>query len=138
MLGRFRRTPRTNASRGLADGLRPVGDDHPKDAFFRQPLRVASLTSSVEPHADGVRVSFVATIKDAEGKRCPEMAVHARVVGPHRDATGMGHTSMMGTVTFRMSGPVGDYRCTIEDVAGGALGLDEASVLTTEVSAAAA
>ncbi len=133
------------------DELRVVADDHPKDAFFTRPLVVTSLTTSVEdaptPSAargaaetpSRIRVTFVATIKDADGKRCPDMAVYASITGPHRSATGMGHTSMLGQVTFRMSGPPGDYACVIEDVAGGALGLDtDASVLHAEVVASPA
>lgn len=128
---------RHGSASALADGLRPVPDDHPRDAFFTSPLRVTSLVTSVDEHPDGVRVSFVLTVKDAEGKRCPDVAVHARVDGPHRRATGMGHTSMMGAVTFRMSGPAGTYSCTVEDVAGGALGLDvEASTLHATLHAA--
>lgn len=124
------------ASTTLVEGFGPVPDDHPKDAFFARPLRVTDLRTSVEEHADGVRVSFRATVKDAEGRRCPEVAVHASVGGPHRQATGMGHTSMLGTVTFRMSGPAGTYTCQVEDVAGGALGLDvEASVLSSTIRA---
>lgn len=123
----------------LVEGFGPVADDHPKDAFFRSPLRVSDLRTTVEDHPSGVRVSFVATIKDADGKRCPDVAVHARVRGPLREATGMGHTSMMGSVTFRMSGPAGTYACKVEDVAGGALGLDlEASLLRAEVEASPA
>ena len=121
----------------LVEGFGPVADDHPKDAFFRSPLRVSDLRTTVEDHDAGVRVSFVATVKDADGKRCPDVAVHARVAGPLREATGMGHTSMMGAVTFRMSGPAGTYTCLVEDVAGGALGLDVASSsLRAEVEAA--
>ncbi len=134
--GRFRSSRATPSRTGLAEGLGPVPDDHPKDAFFTGPLRVTDLRTAVEEHVDGVRVGFVATVKDADGKRCPEVAVHARVTGPHRQATGMGHTSMMGTVTFRMSGPAGTYACLVEDVAGGALGLDlEASDLRATVDA---
>lgn len=126
----------TTLGGGLAEGLGPVPDDHPKDAFFTSPLRVTDLRTRVEDHEGGVRVSFLATVKDAEDKRCPEVAVHARVRGPHREATGMGHTSMLGTVTFRMSGPPGDYTCQVEDVAGGALGLDlESSTLRASVDA---
>lgn len=123
------------------EGLRPVGDDHPKDAFFTRPLSVTQLQARVEDlHADDdaprVRAVFVATVKDADGKRCPDMAVYARISGPSRTATGMGHTSLLGQVTFRMSGPPGDYTCEIEDVAGGALGLDrDASVLSASISA---
>lgn len=127
-----------------ADGeLRVVADDHPKDAFFATPLSVASLTTAVEeldhPGDDRqVRVSFAATVRDGEGKRCPEMAVYARIAGPERTATGMGHTSLLGKVTFRMSGPPGTYTCTIRDVAGGGLGLDEdASTLQASIDATA-
>jgi hypothetical protein len=126
------------------DTLRPVGDDHPKDAFFARPLSVTALQARIEdlpadaddPDADArVRAVFVATVKDADGKRCPDMAVYARINGPHRTATGMGHTSLLGQVTFRMSGPPGAYTCEIEDVAGGALGLDrDASVLRASTS----
>jgi len=152
MLTRLRRLVPGLHSHEQEDGeLRVVNDDHPKDAFFTRPLVVSSLTSSVEDVAPAgrdadpgagdapaprTRASFVATIKDADGKRCPDMAVYARIVGPHRSATGMGHTNMLGQVTFRMSGPPGDYACTVEDVAGGALGLDtDASVLHAEVVA---
>ncbi len=139
--GRFRAVASSDgaATRGpgstLVEGFGPVPDDHPKDAFFTSPLRVTDLVADHEDHDDGMRATFVATVRDAEGRRCPEVAVHARIAGPHRRATGMGHTSMMGTVTFRMSGPVGTYACHVEDVAGGALGLDlEASTLTATVT----
>ena len=131
-----------SAKASASDELRPVADDHPKDAFFTRPLRVTALQASVEDVevADDedprVRVAFLATIKDADGKRCPDMAVYARITGPHRSATGMGHTSLLGQVTFRMSGPPGEYTCTIDDVAGGALGLDhDASTLHAEIVA---
>lgn len=128
----------TSPSRGtsLVEGFGPVPDDHPRDAFFASPLRVTELRTAVEDHDAGTRVSFVATIKDAQGRRCPDVAVHARVRGPQREATGMGHTSMMGSVTFRMSGTAGTYTCVVEDVAGGALGLDlESSTLRATVDA---
>jgi hypothetical protein len=134
---------RRSARRGdpattLVEGFGPVPDDHPRDVFFTSPLRVTDLRTTVEDHPAGVRVSFLATVKDAEGRRCPDVAVHARVRGPERAATGMGHTSMMGGVTFRMSGPAGSYTCVIEDVAGGALGLDlDASVVRATVDAEA-
>ena len=146
MLSRLRRlVPGLRAPARDSDELRVVGDDHPKDAFFTRPLVVTSLTTAVEDvPVEGdveprIRASFVATIKDADGKRCPDMAVYASIVGPHRSATGMGHTNMLGQVTFRMSGPPGDYACTVEDVAGGALGLDtKASILYAEVVASPA
>lgn len=131
-----------SGSAPASDELRPVADDHPRDAFFTRPLRVTTLQTSVEDvevadHEDPrVRVAFVATIRDADDKRCPDMAVYARIHGPHRSATGMGHTSLLGQVTFRMSGPPGEYTCTIDDVAGGALGLDhDASVLSARAQA---
>lgn len=118
------RADATDSHPTVAEGLGPVPDDLPRDAFFTRPLRVSDLVATTEDHPDGVRVAFVATVRDADGKRCPDIAVHARIRGPERQATGMGHTSMLGKVTFRMAGPSGTYTCRIEDVAGGALGLD--------------
>lgn len=103
---------------------RVVPDDLPKDKIFAQPLVVSKLRGGVvEDVAD--TVEFRATVKDADGKRCPDLAVHATIVGPERTGEGMAHTDLMGVVRFRMTGPAGDYRCTITDVAAGALELDE-------------
>ena len=103
-----------------------VEDSHPKDGLFSQPLVVSALTAS-EPEArddDQVRVSFRATIKDADGRRCPDVAVTATIIGPDRTAAGTATTDLMGAVRFRMTGPSGPYRLTIDDVAAGGLAWD--------------
>lgn len=112
--------------RDLPEELVPVEDGHPKDGLFAQPLTVAALTvADPEPQDDGrVRVTFRATVKDAEGRRCPDVAVEATVGGPEREATGQTTTDLMGAARFRMTGPAGTYRITIDDVAAGGLAWD--------------
>lgn len=116
---------------------RVVPDDLPKDALFAQPLVVTRLTASVLDGDDepANTVEFRATIKDADGKRCPDLAVHATIVGPDRTGEGMAHTDLMGVVKFRMTGSPGTYEAEITDVAAGALVLDrDASTLTADVT----
>lgn len=120
------------------DVVRKVPDDLPRDGLFDQPLVVSGLAPRpVERLDDGSnRVTFRATVKDAVGKRCPDMAIEATITGPERTAQGSGTTNLMGQIRFRMSGPAGAYAITIDDVAAGALEIDrEASTLTatTEV-----
>lgn len=124
---RFRRTPdRLEGS--------VVPDDLPRDKIFAQPLVVAKLTAATLDAPERT-VEFRATIKDAEGKRCPDMAVHATITGPERTASGMAHTDLMGVVRFRMHGPSGAYAIEVTDVAAGGLDLDrEASTLTADVT----
>lgn len=107
----------------MSPDLVKVEDSLPRDGLFTQPLRIAAL-SAAEPEDldDGqVRVTFRATIKDAEGRRCPELTVDATIAGPERTASGSGWTDLMGAVRFRMTGPPGTYRIRIDDVAAGAL-----------------
>ncbi len=113
--------------------LTRVEDSHPKDGLFRQPLVVAALTAAdlEERGEDQVRATFRATIKDAEGRRCPDVAVEATIVGPDRTATGSATTDLMGAVRFRMTGPAGSYRITIDDVAAGGLDWDRDAGPTT-------
>lgn len=110
-------------------------DSHPKDALFAQPLVVAAVTSpEPEPRDDGqVRVTFRATVKDAEGRRCPEIAVEATIRGPERTATGTATTDLMGAVRFRMTGPVGTYAFRVDDVAAGGLAWDRDASQTDAV-----
>lgn len=124
----FRRRPRV-----LDDpDAGPVPDDVPKRGLFTEPIVVTSLAAR-EPEVleDGrSRVTFRAVVKDAEGRRCPDLAVDATIAGPERTATGTGTTDLMGSITFRMAGPPGQYRIRIDDVAAGGLDLDrEASLL---------
>lgn len=131
----FRRKPAPSADE---QELFQVPDDLPRDALFEQPLRVDALTAKdVETLDDGqVRVSFRVVVKDAVGKRCPDLAIEATVSGPERTASGMTTTSLMGAATFRMAGPPGTYRIVVDDVAAGALELDrDASALELQVDA---
>lgn len=113
--------------------LTRVADSHPKDGLFAQPLVVTALTvGDPEAHDDRqVRVTFRATIKDAEGRRCPDVAVDATLRGPERTASGMATTDLMGAVRFRMTGPRGSYELTIDDVAAGGLAWDPEASHTT-------
>lgn len=112
----------------------PVPDDVPKRGLFTEPIVVTSLEAK-EPEEvddDRVRVTFRAVVKDAEGRRCPDLAVDATVTGPEREASGTGTTDLMGAIRFRMTGPPGAYAIRIDDVAAGGLELDrDASMLET-------
>ncbi|MBW3618843.1 MAG: Ig-like domain-containing protein [Actinobacteria bacterium] len=119
----------------LDQTLEKVPDDLPRDGIFTQPLVVAVTAAGPEALDDGeLRVTFRATVKDADGKRCPDLHVEATVTGPERTATGATTTDLMGQARFRMAGPAGTYAIRIDDVAGGALDLDPAaSTLTAEL-----
>lgn len=124
----------------MRDGLVKVEDSHPKDGLLAPPLVVASLVAS-EPETvapDQVRVAFRAVVKDAQGRRCPDLAVDATIAGPTRTASGTATTDLMGAVRFRMTGPAGSYHVTIDGVAAGALAWDaDASVTTATITATA-
>jgi hypothetical protein len=111
--------------------LEKVPDDLPKAGLFVEPVVVALQAPQAEALDDGSsRVTFRVTVKDAEGKRCPDVYVEATIAGPERTATGSATTDLMGQARFRMTGPAGRYAITVEDVAAGALRLDrDASVL---------
>lgn len=119
----------------LDQTLEKVPDDLPRDQLFRQPLIVALTAAGPDRLEDGsLRVTFRATVKDADGRRCPDLHVEATITGPERTATGATTTDLMGQARFRMAGPRGRYAIRIDDVAGGALALDGvASELTAEV-----
>jgi hypothetical protein len=104
----------------------PVRDDLPKRHLFTAPVAVASIEAlPVEDLGDGrVRVTFWLNVRDAAGRRCPDLAVDARIAGPDRTGEGMGHTDEFGQVRFRMAGPPGRYRCEVLDVGAGALDLE--------------
>lgn len=118
--------------------LRAVPDDLPRDQLFAQPLVVDHIDAKApERLGDGsVRVHFVVRVRDAEDKRCPDLAVEVTLTGPERTAGGLLQTDMLGHAGFRMTGPPGTYRLTIDDVAAGALGWDrDASVTTATIEA---
>jgi hypothetical protein len=101
----------------------PHRDDRPKTGLFTEPVRVEALTV-LDPEVldDGWhRVTFRAEIRDAEGRRCPDLAVEARVTGPGRSGTVQGTTDLFGRIRFRLDDTAGTYTVTITDVA--ALGL---------------
>ena len=119
----------------MSPDLVKVEDSLPRDGLFSQPLVVAALSAAEPEHlADGqLRVTFRATVKDAEGRRCPELTVDATIRGPERTASGTGRTDLMGAVRFRMTGPPGTYGIRIDDVAAGALEW-QAEGATTDVT----
>lgn len=126
----FRRRPRV-----LEGDLGKVPDDLPRSGLFTEPLRVDRITVRDPERLDegGWRAAFVVRVRDAADKRCPDLAVEARIDGPERSATGMTTTDLSGRATFRMAGPSGRYRLTVLDVAAGALPFDRtASTLTAE------
>ena len=98
-------------------------DALPKAGLFTEPIRVTRLEAlEVETMDDGRhRATFLAEVKDADDKRCSDVAVEARMRGPERTATVFGTTDLLGRIRFRMAGPLGAYRITITDV--GAHGL---------------
>lgn len=116
----------------------PVPDDVPKRGLFAEPILVTSLEAKDTEALDDeqFRVTFRAVVKDAHGRRCPDLAVDATISGPDRTASGTGTTDLMGAIRFRMTGPAGEYAIRIEDVAAGGLDWDrDASTLETRIRA---
>lgn len=131
---RWFRRPRPQPSK-----LTRVPDDLPRRSLFTEPVRVAEIRVRDPEHLDDgtVRVAFVVTVKDADGRRCPDLAVEARIAGPERRATGETTTDLMGRATFRMAGPAGTYRFEVLDVAAGGLAFDrDAGTLRAETTVA--
>jgi hypothetical protein len=122
VLSRLRRAP--DASH--VGTLEKVPDSHPKTGLFTEPVRVADLR--VREHEtldeDRRRITFQATIRDAEDRRCPDLSVEAVITGPERTGGGQSTTDLMGSVKIRMAGPPGTYRVEIVDVAAGGLRWD--------------
>lgn len=98
-------------------------DDLPKRGLFTEPIRISQLTAlAPDPlEDDRYRVVFMIEVKDALDRRCPDLAIEARVSGPERVATAEATTDMFGRVRFRMAGPPGHYTIAVRDVAAGAL-----------------
>lgn len=107
--------------------LEPQPDDLPKRGLFSEPVRITRLESlDPEPQPDGqVRVTFLLEVKDAEDRRCSDLAVDVTVTGPERSSTVQPHTDLLGRARVRMSGPAGNYHLEVLDVA--ARGLDWAA-----------
>jgi hypothetical protein len=105
--------------------LRTVPDDLPRDGAFAQPLVVTTTVLGDPEEVDGgTRVTFRALVRDADGKRCSDVHVEARVTGPERAAVGETTTDMLGAARFRMTGPPGEYRIEVLEVAALALDWD--------------
>lgn len=101
-------------------------DDLPKRGLFTEPIRVSRLdVLPIETlEDDRVRATFLVEVKDAEDRRCPDLAVEATVSGPERTATVQGNTDMMGRLRFRMAGPPGEYGIHVDLIAPGGLDWD--------------
>ena len=101
-------------------------DDRPKTGLFAEPVRVEALTVlDPEVNDDGShRVTYQVEVRDAEGRRCSELAVEARLVGPSATKVLQGATDMFGRIRFRMDGPPGEYAVTVTDVAAFGLAWD--------------
>lgn len=110
----------------FAGSAEKVPDSHPKSGLFTEPVRVADLrVREVASAGEGRRrVVFQVTIRDAEDRRCPDLSVEARIVGPERTGGGQSTTDLMGSVRIRTEGPAGTYRVEILDVAAGGLAWD--------------
>lgn len=121
------------------DSLVGLPDSHPKHGLIAEPVRVARIThEATEPTGDSEhRVTFVVEIRSADDARCPAIAVEAQVGGPERERTVSGATDLLGRIRFRMTGPDGEYRIMITDVAAGGLDWDrDASDIELHVTVA--
>lgn len=101
-------------------------DGLPKRGLFSEPVRITQLTAlDPDTDADGhQRAIFLVEVKDADDRRCSDLAVEARVAGPERERVAAGTTDMMGRIRFRMAGGPGRYAITVTDVAAGGLDWD--------------
>lgn len=119
LLRRRRRTPLR---------LEPLADGVPRRGLFSEPLRVEELAlEGTEPADEGLRATFVIGLRDAEGRRVPDIAVTAEVTAPGRSVGVEGTTDLMGRLRVRTRGPRGHYGVTIVDVAAGGLAWDAAA-----------
>lgn len=117
--------------------LERTPDGVPKHGFFTEPIHVSALeVLDPERTDDGrQRVTFRVEVRDAEGRRCSELAVDARISGPERSRDVQAVTDLFGRVRVRMTGPPGDYRIEITDVAARGLAWDrDAGPRTAETS----
>lgn len=112
---------RLRRRRHLTPELQP--DGLPKTGLFSEPIRITAL-EALEPETleDGARrVTFMLEVKDADGRRCSDLAIDARVEGPERSASVQVTTDLFGRARIRMSGPPGRYELEILEVAAKAL-----------------
>jgi hypothetical protein len=107
-------------------GLEQHPDDLPKRGLYTEPVRLARVSAMpAEDRPDGDRRAvFLVEVRDAEDRRCADVAVEAVVRGPERTSTVSGVTDLLGRVRFRMQGPSGRYAIRVTDVAAGGLDWD--------------
>ena len=125
------------ARRHRAFTLEKQPDGLPKAGLFAEPIRVARLSDlETERLDDDIRrVTFLVEVRDAEDKRCSDVAVEALVSGPQRTTTVSGTTDLLGRVRFRMAGPPGSYAIRVTDVGAQGLAWDrEAGPVETSTS----
>ena len=108
-------------------------DALPKSGLFTEPVRVTSLdVLDGEVLGDGQhRATFRVEVRDADGRRCPDVAVEAEVSGPERARTVQGTTDLFGRIRFRMAGPAGRYDLRLTDVGAKGLAWDADAGPTT-------
>ena len=81
--------------------------------------------------APRVRVTFMIEVKDAEDRRCSDLAVDARMDAPDRSGKVQGATDLFGRVKVQMTGPPGHYAIEVLEVAAKALTFDRSAGPTT-------
>ncbi|MTV26103.1 hypothetical protein FTX61_11890 [Nitriliruptoraceae bacterium ZYF776] len=118
--------------------IEPHPDDLPKTGLFAEPIRVTNL-KALDPEVldDGRhRASFLVEVRDADDRRCTDIAVEVRIGGPERTRTVQGTTDLMGRIRFRMAGPAGTYTLHLTDVGAHGLAWDaDAGPRDAEVTA---
>jgi hypothetical protein len=114
------------------ESLVGLPDSHPKHGLIAEPVRVARIEhAETERLADGtLRVTFLVEVRASDDARCPALAVESTLSGPVRERTVSGATDLLGRIRFRMSGPPGEYRIEVRDVAAGGLAWDRTSGVT--------
>ena len=119
----FRRIARARRPRATTE-TQP--DGLPKRGLFSEPVRITQL-SALDPDTDDdgrARATFLVEVKDAEDRRCSDLAVEARMLGPTRERVVQGTTDMMGRIRFRMADGPGHYAIEVTNVAAGGLDWD--------------
>lgn len=112
-----------------------VPDDLPPTTLAA-PVRVDRLTA--EWNADEARAEFRVVVRDAEGRRCPDLAVEATITGPTRAASAEITTDLMGAAIFRMADGPGGYRIEVLDVGARGIAWDPEAGAGTHVDLDAA
>ena len=119
-----------------ADWATPLVVDRCRVASV-EPCPADTTTPAGEPApADWHRVTFQLRVRDATGRRLPDVAVDVTVTAPHRTTSGLGATDLAGQTRFRIDGPPGTYALVVDAIAGHAFDLDDASVLDAAVTVA--